>query len=505
MNLRKMIAFFAVLTVVSGSAFAAATSEAAQPEEVTLKWLGIGPGIQRDAEEVWALWNEELQSHLPGVSVEFEMHPPYEYADRFKLAMAANEQIDVANRMWMMNFFQEIDRGALIPLNDLLNEYGQGILDAVPEFALNTVTFDGNIYNIPTSWAADWRPGFRFHKELADKTGMEEKSARIADSELGTPEVYDLLESYLKQAQEDGVLGTGISPTLLSWVWGKGYEGVARGVSIRHDGSDFELVNIYETDSFRTVIQVAADWFAKGYIRKDYLGTDIQELRKDDGKPLGEGAVVWVHLYDPTKSEEETARYGIPIVVYSGAKQAFVGHSPGPNNLAIPTTAKHPEQAMQVINLLFTDREAYFRLTYGIEDKHYANRMEHDFEPIGYTGIQGSEDSPYGLYPWAVGNFQDFILWPPGTDGKAWKDRQYAITADARTSPLVGFPKDASGLTTEIAQIQAVETEMVDSLLSGALPDWEATYETFIEKLRAAGVDRVREALQSQIDAWRAS
>ena len=403
MNLRKMIAFFAILTIMSGTAFAAATSEAAQPQEVTLKWLGIGPGIQRDAEDVWALWNEELQSHLPGVTVEFEMHPPYEYADRFKLAMAANEQIDVANRMWMMNFFQEIDRGALMPLNDLLDEYGQGIVDAVPEFALNTVTFDGNIYNIPTSWAADWRPGFRFHKELADKTGMEEKSRRIADSELGTPEVYDLLESYLKQAQEDGVLGTGISPTLLSWVWGKGYEGAARGVSIRQDGSDFELVNIYETDSFRTVIQVAADWFAKGYIRKDYLGTDIQELRKDDGKPLGEGAVVWVHLYDPTKSEEETARYGIPIVVYSGAKQAFVGHSPGPNNLAIPTTAKHPQQAMQVINLLFTERDVYVRLTYGIDGKHYKNRMEHDFEPIGYTGIQGSEDSPYGLYPWAVG------------------------------------------------------------------------------------------------------
>ena len=62
-----------------------------------------------------------------------------------------------------------------------------------------------------------------------------------------------------------------------------------------------------------------------------------------------------------------------------------------------------------------------------------------------------------------------------------------------------------SGLTTEISQIQAVEREMVDSLLSGALPDWEETYETFIAKLRAAGVDRVRDALQSQIDAWRAS
>ena len=505
MKIRRMIAIFAMLAVASGAAFAAATSEAAQPEEVTLKWLGIGPGIQRDAEEVWTLWNEELQSYLPGVTVEFDLLPPYEYADRFKLAMAANEQIDIANRMWMMNFFQELDRGALMPLNDLLAEHGQGILDTVPEFALNTVSFGGEIYNIPTSWAADWRPGFRFHKELADKTGMEEKSRRIAASELATRQVYDLLETYLQQAQEDDVLGTGISPTLLSWVWGKGYEGVARGVSIRQDGSDFELVNIYETDSFRTVIEVAADWFAKGYIRKDYLGTDIQELRKDDGKPLGEGAVIWVHLYDPTKSAEETARYNIPIVVHAGAAQAFVGHSPGPNNLAIPTTAKHPEQAMQLINLLFTERELYFRLTYGIDGKHYANRTEHDFEPIGYTGIQGSEDSPYGLYPWAVGNFQDFILWPQGTDGKEWKDRQYSITADARTSPLVGFPKDVSGLTTEIAQIQAVETEMVDSLLSGALPDWEATYDTFIEKLRAAGVDRVRETLQSQIDAWRAS
>ena len=180
MNLRKLIALLATLIMMSGTAFAAPAGESAQAEEVTLNWLGIGPGIQRDAEEVWALWNEELQAHLPGVTVEFELHPPYEYADRFKLAMAANEQIDVANRMWMMNFFQEIDRGALMPLNDLLDEFGQGVLDAVPQFAIDTVTFDGNIYNIPTSWAADWRPGFPVPQgaRRQDRHGGEEPQHR---------------------------------------------------------------------------------------------------------------------------------------------------------------------------------------------------------------------------------------------------------------------------------------------------------------------------------------
>ena len=119
------------------------------------------------------------------------------------------------------------------------------------------------------------------------------------------------------------------------------------------------------------MIQVAADWFAKGYIRRTTWAPTFRSSARTT-EAAGEGAVVWVHLYDPTKSEEETARYGIPIVVYSGAKAGVRGHAPGPNNLAIPTTAKHPEQAMQVINLLFTEREVYFRLTYGIEDKHYA-------------------------------------------------------------------------------------------------------------------------------------
>lgn len=52
MNLRKLIALFATLIMMSGTAFAAPTEEAAQAQEVTLNWLGIGPGIQRDAEEV---------------------------------------------------------------------------------------------------------------------------------------------------------------------------------------------------------------------------------------------------------------------------------------------------------------------------------------------------------------------------------------------------------------------------------------------------------------------
>ena len=64
-------------------------------ETVTLKWM-IMTQEQADSQKVWAKFNEELAKVMPGVTVEFIPCAYSEYKQRFDLALAGGQQIDLA-------------------------------------------------------------------------------------------------------------------------------------------------------------------------------------------------------------------------------------------------------------------------------------------------------------------------------------------------------------------------------------------------------------------------
>lgn len=73
-------------------------------------------------------------------------------------------------------------------------------------------------------------------------------------------------------------------------------------------------------------------------------------------------------------------------------------------------------------------------------------------------------------------------------------------------SPTMGFRFDNSAVTTELDQINAVIAEYFDTLRLGAKgADWEGYYNEFVEKMNAAGVEKVQNEIQTQFDAFLAS
>ena len=64
-------------------------------EQVTLKWMLLGPGEQQDSQKVWDKFNEELAKYLPNTKVEFECVTSSDYAEKWKLASASNEDLDI--------------------------------------------------------------------------------------------------------------------------------------------------------------------------------------------------------------------------------------------------------------------------------------------------------------------------------------------------------------------------------------------------------------------------
>jgi putative aldouronate transport system substrate-binding protein len=507
--LRRSVLLALLLAAVLPFAFAGGDGEGGSSAKATeVIFRSGGPGKQKDAEEVWSVFNDELQKHLPGTTVKFEIIPYGEYADRWKLALSAGDQLDIAGRYWMQNLDVEAAKGALTPLDDLLAEYGQDIKKNLPDWALAKGITAGEIYEIPNyQIMVGMRHAIRFPEELYTKYKMRAVTDELEKQEFMTQASWDLLAPYFAMAKADDNLRKGIG-TPLSWLWQKGWESVGQGGAIEFYGRPIKVINKYDTESFRAVARTMANAYEAGYIRRDVLAMD--NPRVDDGKP--DGTIAWVHSTwqgEEKDSAADSTRYGYPIRVVSVVKDWRVSYAHTATNLTIPSTTKNPEKAMQVMNLLQSEggSDLYNMLTWGLEGKHYNVVSEGPgmkrIETIGYAG-QGNADSPYGLHKWAIGNTQ--FSWLTQSDPDDYIDLWLNANGKANASQLMGWVPDPNPTKTEEAQIAAVIKEFENTLVYGALgEDWEATYEEFLAKLDAAGIDRVISEYQSQIDAWLAS
>ena len=75
---------------------------------------------------------------------------------------------------------------------------------------------------------------------------------------------------------------------------------------------------------------------------------------------------------------------------------------------------------------------------------------------------------------------------------------------DTVASSIIGFSPSTASVATEIEQLNAVVTEYEETLLSGTIGEdgFDAYYNEFMEKAEAAGLSKVKEELQSQLDTW---
>ena len=89
----------------------------------------------------------------------------------------------------------------------------------------------------------------------------------------------------------------------------------------------------------------------------------------------------------------------------------------------------------------------------------------------------------------------------PGQDENIWEETK-KINDNAQKSALLGFSPDLSKLNSQIAGCKAALDEYLMVLDYGSV-DVDKAYNAFIEKLHAAGSDKIIEEIQKQVDEWR--
>lgn len=161
--------------------------------------------------------------------------------------------------------------------------------------------------------------------------------------------------------------------------------------------------------------------------------------------------------------------------------------------MAISSTSKNPDKALQFLNLLNTDPTVMTYVNYGLEGFTYNKNSDGTISFI--------DDARATYSPWTNGVGNVRILPPTKDQGTDFWTRFSAYYDAAETLPYGGFIFDSSVCETEAAALANVWAEYAFNLMSGAVNPDEVLPD-FLAKLQEAGIDTFVDAANQQMNDY---
>lgn len=495
---------------------------AEQPEEPALEQKTIqlmitGAGKQANSDKVWAAFNEQLQQYVPNTTVEFIDVSFDEYSEKFSQVLASGEGVDLAWTGWLINKPQNIADGNLMPLDDLLAAYGQGIVDVLGENVVEVHrNADGNIYYLP-SWQGlcGERRGWLVVTEIAELAGdtwIEDTEAALnkwRNNYSGIEDfqaVLDQATKYLAAAKEAGKLGAGINTgRAFGWSMYNGmysFLGVGGSeIGITYCDGTFTVKDGVAGEHYKLYAKTMADWYKEGYIRSDIMSVDTSTLTTPKNGEITD--TTYVFSCDPylTEADQEAAiaDAGMDMTYLPIEENAYLILG-GDTSYAIPYCADEPERAMMVLNAIYSQPDLYNTLIYGIEDEDYTKNADGTIT-TSYVGASPTADDSYGIQRWIIGSCKNALI-NNGTDPNYYADLE-ALEETARVNPFLNFTFDRTNVEGICASILNVYYEYGPQLDNGVAGDnWEELYNNYMAARKDAGIEELVTEFQNQLNAY---
>lgn len=452
--------------------------EVVEEEPVTVKWV-----LRTDAQEDDPIVLEELNKLLKEkINVQLELIPISggEYDTRTQLMSTSGEDYDLIwTSNWSNSFVDNMNREAFMPLDDLLaSDAGEMLREAVPEWLYGAATIDGKIYAVPNNQIMAYQVGVVIQKEYADKYNLD----------VGSIETIRDLEPFLEQIRDN-------EPDLIPMCETDSIDSALREIStswVTNSGLLCVLMDD-ETCTVKTRFEVRKEDILNEYYHKGFIRSDFATVTDNTADLAANKYVCRCTQYSPSCAANESAKYGkeyiaIPIT------DAYIPTSAGITTMnAININSKNPEAAIKLLGLFYSDVEVYNMFMYGLEGQHYNKVSDTRIEPIKDSGYSRADIG------WEYGNlFNAWLI--PGNADDVWEETE-RMNNESVVSNLLGFTFSTANVQTEIAQLSAVRDEYAKKIV--VADDFESAYAEFEKACIEAGLDVVKEELQSQLDAWR--
>jgi putative aldouronate transport system substrate-binding protein len=482
----SLAALMILLSACTASSATSSTSkETATEKPVELVLAMPVPGsIPKDLQAMQDELNKITLKKL-NVKVKITLINVGSYSQQLNLILASNENLDLMLAGKNYNFSGQATNGQLLPLNQLMDQYGQELKKAHNSEYLKASTINGKLYAIPVIQNYVIQNAITMQKDLVDKYNIDMNKIKSLDD-------LDPVFKAIKEHEPNitpivpRTAGTSILP---SW-----YDELGDGLGVLPGyDNNLKVVDVYETPEYARLIKKMRSWYTAGYMNQDVTTT------KDSARDLiSAGKAFSAMTLQAPGSEALNSRIMGKQMVVATLDSAYINTANIAANMwAIPRNSKNPEKAMSFLNLMFSDQDVVNLLDWGVEGKHYVKVSDNQVDfPTG------QDKSNSGFFPnWAylIGN-QFLSYLSKGDAPDLWK-KMAEFNNQATKSKVLGFNFDQSPVKTEIVATTNVVGQYKVAFECGAV-DPDTVLPEFIKKLKAAGIDKIITEKQKQLDEW---
>jgi putative aldouronate transport system substrate-binding protein len=467
-------------------------TEASDLDPVELTWYFPNtPQNMKDIEMVEKEMNKIVQAKI-NATIQLIPLDWGAYDQKMNVMTGAGDTFDLMfTAPWSNNYFQNVSKGALLPLDDLLTEYAPTLKETVPDSVWDATRVNKKIYG-SINWQIIATPyGLQINQSYIDKYNIDMDAIHKYEDMDPYLAIWDEAFVPLNYSKDDADPFTRQPPYF-------GMDSIGEDTSvgwIQLDDSETQVFNQYASEEFKSFVQLMHKWYEAGYFPKDAaLHTSVE--RAADAKA---GKISLFGIGSPIKPGvelEAKASLGVDQKFKPLSKAIITTNRSIATMTGISSTSKNPERAMMFLELINSDKDLYNLLCNGIEGIHYKKVADNVIEKVkdnnGYNPVTdwmfGNQFNAYYTSPEAVG------IW----------EKTIELNKTAQVSPLLGFTFNPDPIKSEIAQTNAVYAQYKDALLSGTA-DPDKMLPEFLDKLNKAGADKVIAEKQRQIDIWKKS
>ena len=409
-----------------------------------------------------------------------------EYSNKYPLLFSSGEEFDMAYCATWLNFASLAQKGAFKNLDELWPTYAPDNFAATTEAAKEQATVGGHYYCVPTQLATYTAYGPIYRGDLVEGSSWDGKMETFEDIE----EYCDIVKETHPEIEPLDQYST---KPVWSFIYmlNKGYNPFDNGLRYMwYDPTEEnpKVFNMSEYEGTPEFLEMMGRWNEKGFYSKSALSdTDSQKFQ--NGK-----AALQVHNIDAYKMQ---AILNPDRDIHYSNIAKDVAHLPFTQDcMVISNTSKNPERAMAFWNLLTTDQELFDAFMYGVEGTTYELDDKGDYNMLD-SDLYGES----AMWAARTNELSRNQIGTPDDYNTLKETLENTITPGQGSERFAAFVFDTTSIETELAACNNVDQQYWWPLELG-YTDAETGLAEYTEKMKAAGIDRIMEEAQKQLDAY---
>lgn len=482
-------------------------NDVSEPVELLQYYTGDAP---KDLEVIRTELNKRLKEDI-NASVTMKNIPLADMATKYSLTIGSGEPIDLIMSGTGTYYAQEASKGAFAEVTEeVLTKYMPLTNKYQAPASLEQAKINGKIYFLPNNSAKVNANTVIIRGDLREKYGLDPLETpedlkgfyqKVVENEQGSnmfpfaaSQKNDLKGILFTQAND--YIGIGSS------TMGEYYYFKYQSDPVQED----DIIYALEDPAYLEFLKEMKEWSDLGFWSKSAIAnnTDPKDTFLAGGAAsytsnLGTCGVV---ANDIMNNHPEWK----PEIYDLTPESAKVKGTYIDGGYAVLASSENKERAFMYLDLIKHDQEYYTLCRYGIEDIYWVDEGPYDGEEYFgyYSTTDKSPDYPFGN-PTTWGNKNERFerankgMFPDQKElGNKW-------TEEAVENPMAGLTFDETAVINEMSNINNTKVKYMNTLDLGLSEDVEGTLKAFQNEMKTSGIDKVKEELVKQINAYNES